>query len=39
MKQPTNKPAINLDHNNSHSINIKIIDFTNKVIYKLKIIT
>jgi len=39
MKKPTDKLVTNLGHNNSHSINIKIIDFTNKVIYKLKIIT
>ena len=36
MKQPTNKPATNLDHNNPPE-DIKSIEFTNSAIEKLKV--
>jgi len=36
MKQPTNKPATNLDHNNPAE-GIKSIEFTNSAIEKLKV--
>ena len=36
MKQPTNKPATNLDHNNPPE-DIKSIEFTNSAIERLKV--
>ena len=36
MKQPTNKPATNLDHNNPPE-DIKSIEFTNSAIDKLEV--